>query len=80
MAKTADQKPLDLRPLADRILVAALARIAHVIKPYPADAKPEELNAAIATLRAKGLIHGTAKSPNLSAKGVEAARKFASKD
>jgi hypothetical protein len=68
---------LDLRSnnLNARILTAALPRIACVLKPYPEGVKPEEAAAAVAQLVDAGLVH-RGKSPNLTAKGIDVARKL----
>lgn len=80
MAKAEKPQQLSLRDLQETLLAAALDRVAHVLRPFPADAAPEELTAALEAMRRKGYVQGSARTPNLTAAGVEAARKLAKRD
>lgn len=66
---------LELAPLDDRILLTAADHVGFVLRPYP-KAEPEEMDAAIARLRQKGLVHGSQREPNLSAAGIIAVREL----
>jgi hypothetical protein len=63
--------------LADRILIAALARVGHVLKPYPKDASGTDVTAALEALKDRTLIHYPAECPNLTTAGVVVARRLA---
>jgi hypothetical protein len=68
---------LDLQSVEDQILLAALSRIAGVLKPYPKDVPAPKVAEAVANLRQRNLVHGGERAPNLTRAGVEAARTLA---
>jgi len=62
------------RSLEDALMVAAVTRHAYQLWPYPQGVAVDKINSAVAALRAKGFVYGTARSPNLTPDGVKAAK------
>ncbi|MBL6939450.1 MAG: hypothetical protein ISS15_05370 [Alphaproteobacteria bacterium] len=69
-----------LSPLAETLITSALNRTAYVLRPYPKDVTSEDLETALADLRARGYVHGTRREPNLTPTGAEAARALTTED
>ncbi|MGA7676443.1 MAG: hypothetical protein WCA78_15535 [Rhizomicrobium sp.] len=67
----------------ETLLLNALGRIAHVLRPYPFEIKTPEktqdelaVERAVAALRERGLVQGKETDPNLTRAGVEVAREI----
>ncbi len=75
----AKNKTLDLGSIDDEILRTAYDRNGCVLRPLP---KPrdgltqQQIDEAVLRLREKGLVHGSQREPNLTSKGILAAREL----
>jgi hypothetical protein len=64
------------------LLLHAFAQTACVLRPYPKEleAQPANLAGALEWMRGQGLIHGTPRDPNLTAKGRDLAERISDAD